>query len=625
MKPISFRGFPLNDDGLAARFARDFQRPSASPIVGKRQGDYPLVTGVELDAWELPELGMLIDGDNADADALRLGLLMAFDAKAGPGALIVADDDGANERYLYVVCRELTQKAGEAGDGFVATFVAQGDVYWQAVTPATAGVTMNDVVKTFTAVNGGDVDTYPTIEIDPSSGISGNSYWRYRIFCAIKWTAPVGAFRYSIELTDGAGLDTAALISGSKIGGANYLDVITDGARQNRWYAAGSGSPGGYNSASTRIWSNMHFRAGLTATLASDDGNELAVEEDISAWPASGIIQINSELFTYTGRDLYRRVFTGVSGAAYGSSAGTHTAGDIAYWIQHEVWIVYSSNWQIPGVDDGYKPIFDLSTSSNAAWIWSNFYSASQTNRPAQWTPLAGGQGRIFTGNEDGAAADPAPVAGMALPVAGRELSANYARWQIYLPCGVDDYDIDGSDYLDSWTDIFVSDDGASWQFSNLSPSSGSGWSDWNESDSGLSTALRYIAVQPRPLTADCRSQIETAEITFQSAYRPIVAMQPEQSNYQLTMLIENLTTGESLELSLLPGLKQAVEGVVIDTEARTVVIDPDGRNIYHAQRRDTLRQHMLRLAPGDNSMRILENPSATNLVTLTYHERWYL
>ncbi|MBX7254537.1 MAG: hypothetical protein K1X50_21325, partial [Candidatus Promineofilum sp.] len=124
MKPVSFRGFALNAGGLTSAMEQTYQRPALTPVEVERQGERPLMSGVKQEAWTLPPLGMLIDGDPADVVALRREILKAFDNRAGAGALVVTDDDGSNERYIYAVCQELTQNRKQQGDGFTATLVA---------------------------------------------------------------------------------------------------------------------------------------------------------------------------------------------------------------------------------------------------------------------------------------------------------------------------------------------------------------------------------------------------------------------------------------------------------------------------------------------------------------------
>lgn len=632
MKPISFRGFALNDNGLTSAFDRSFQRPSLSPIRVRRQGRRPLLTGVELDEWQLPNLGMGIDGNEADADALRLGLLQAFDTYAGPGALIVADDDGDNERYLYAVCQQMTQRAGDGGLIFVATLVASDDVYWRSVLPASASTTMDATPKTLSITNGGDLDTYPIIGINESVSISGSAYWRYRRFVPIKWTAE-GVLEYPYELTDGAGLNTSSLASGGKLtaGNPSTLSVIVDGRHVNRWYANASGSAGGFNSTTTRIWANLDFAAGLSVTLGDTfaGGAEIVADGDISGFPPEGVLQIDDELFTYTGRDLYRQAFTGVTPAAYSTSSTTHASGATIYWIQHEVWIVYSTGAVAPTTDDSRKPVFDLLISSNETWMWENFGSLTNPNRAGQWLALAGGTGEVFTGDDHGAETDPHEVMGILRPGVGSSQAANYCAWRFYSPTGLSVIDWTGDSKRDNgFIRLQVSADGATWQnIGNAYDAAVDGtWDNFSDIMPDLSAAWRYVQVVPWNAAGnDVEAQVTNLDMTFQAALTPSSVIEPEENNYRPSVLIENLTTGESLLVELLPGLRQTAETVVVDTETKRALILPGSRNVYQHVRRDTLRPEMLRLAPGSNSIRVSESPVANNVVNFTFYERFYI
>ena len=551
-KPVSFRGLALNANGLTTRFARSLQRPGVTPISVKRQGKRPRITGIEPDEWQLPELGMAIDGNTADVDALQLTIVKAFDTYAGAGALIVADEDGSNERFVYAVCRGLTQRAGDGGDVFVATLVAADDVCWQSVALTSFFTTMDATPKTLSITNGGHVDAYPTIGINESVSISGSAYWRYRRFVPIKWAAE-GVTGYPYELTDGAGLNTASLASGGKLtaGSPNTLSVIVDGHHVNRWYANASGSAGGFNSTTTRIWANFDFAAGVSVpvSVSFSGGTEIIAAADISAFPPEGILQVDSELFTYTGRDFYRRAFTGVRPAAFSTSTTTHAAGATIHWIQHEVWIVYSSGAVAPATDDSHKPVLDLLNSSNDTWVWADFGSLSGPNRTGQWQGMAGGAGELFTGDEHGAETDPHQVAGILLPGAGSSLAANYALWRFYSPAGMSVVDWSGdSKRAGGLIRLQASADGVTWQ--NISQAYGAAvdgtWDDFSDIMPDLPAAFRYVQAVPWNAAGnDVEAQVTSLEMTFQAALAPSSTMSPEENNYQLSMLIENLTTGE--------------------------------------------------------------------------------
>ncbi len=634
MIPVSFRGLALNSGDLRAAFALTWQRPAATPIGVRRQGARPIVAGVEYGLWTLPDLGILIEG-NTDEDAARRALLEAFDRHAGPGALIVADEDGSNERYMYVVCQTLEQKRGDFGVGFVATLVAEDDDYWRSVTPKTASVTMSSSLRALNITNAGDVDAYPTIKINPSVSVS-SSQWRYRRFVPIKWPAD-GAHRWPVELTDGAGINTSALVSGGKAAASNSLSVIVDGRHVDHWYGNSDGAAGGFNTTSTKIWANIDFAGSVAVALGVGVGSsntEITADGDISAFPPQGILQINSEVITYTGRDLYRNTFTGCGRGAYGSTAATQSSGTI-YWIQHEVWIVYSPSWSRTLAGGDGKPVIDLTNSSNAVWKWADFGSTG-ASRTAQWTPLAGGTGATFTGNQHGAETSPFQVAGVYLPGAGSSLPGNYALWRFRSPAGIDALVWSGSSrYEFGYIRLQVSADGSNWtQTGNAWDSSTDGsWETYSDSTGGLGVGLRHVQIVPwntgvsgvGNAPADVEAQVSALELTFQSTLRPTSTLLPEQSNYPLWLTIENTTTGEALVIGAVPGLQQGVESVEADTEGKTAVILPGGRNAYRYLIRDTLRPDLLRLVPGVNALQLLEAPSAGNAIEFTFTERWYV
>ena len=636
MIPVSYRGFRLNSGGVSSAFDRTWQRPSLSVITVKRQGRAPKVTAVEQEAWTLPALGILIDGNDAEGDeALRRGLLKAFDSRAGAGPLIVTDEDGGNERYMYVVCQSLEQESGKAGFGFTATLVADDEPFWESVDEVAVSQAINvGTGTTFVVANGGDVDVEPRITVGPHPGKTGTNHWKYRRFVPVFWPSGRGARDYAYELTDDVGFNTSALIP-SKLTDESGLGVIVDGVEVDRWFAAAYSLPGGFASTTTRIWANLDFQRGLSTTLqtaiaSSGTVTEIAAGSDISAWPAAGIIQIDFERFAYTGRDLYRNVFTGVSRAAYSSTTQGHAAGNTMHWLQHEVWIVYTPGLNVAKTtDDSRKPLIDLANSSNASWVWEVFASAAQPNRTAQWTPVVNGTATIFSGLYYTATTDPYQVAGINVPEVGAKLAENMGRWQVYLPCGLSGYDIDGACYGSaSMVDIEVSANGATWSVVDNSPAGDPAtWVSWNEAESGLAGDLCYLAARPRLLGGgnNLIAQIEQVTVTFQTAQRPSGYVGGEFGNYQLQMTITNQTTGEALVLSPLPGLQASAQSLQVDGVAKTATLLPDGINAYSAMRRDAMRPALMRLAPGNNTIRVEETGAAGIVVAVVFRARWYV
>ena len=644
MKPISFRGFPLNADGLTSQFQKWFARPALRPVMVRRQGNAPLITAVELEAWQLPPLEMMIDDEAADADfdALRLGILRAFDTREAAGALIVADDDGSNERYVMAVCQEPTQVSGQGGDVFVATLVAAaGEQFWQSVEPAEETTTLTASGQTLAVTNDGEVDAYPVIEIEPVSARTGTGHWLYRRFVVVRWRTPSAASYYPTQISgDNAAWDTTALTPGKAIDDTS-VGVLVDGVEVDRWFSEEvDDNDQSFDQVDTRLWVNLDFRAALSVTLtaaiddtegAVEDG--LTVDEDISAFPPAGILYAPAanELFYYLSRDVRQRTFHGVTRAAYGSTAATHSAGATLEWIQHEVFIVYSPEEDIARVaDESYAPFIELPSSDNAGWDWAyldgtgerGWSSEDEVNRSGRWQPVTAGDGTIYTAQQHGTDVDPFDTLGIVNTTAGNE---NLARWQAYFPAGINSFTADGQTNADTAVEavkFYTSVDGANWTRVGEFPATGS--DDWD----GFSVALLNETAGWRYLRFELLGELGEAEIyqagvSFESDLKPVARLMPEVANYALDMRITNTTTGEWIELTAPAGLATG-DVVTVDTEAKTVVADPFGRNIYRAMTKGSHRAAVLRLQPGANTIQVDETGLDEVAITVTWRERMY-
>lgn len=144
--------------------------------------------------------------------------------------------------------------------------------------------------------------------------------------------------------------------------------------------------------------------------------------------------------------------------------------------------------------DDGYKPLIDLGASSNAAWTWEVFGSACAAERDGAVD--AGGQRHSDDLHRPSkwTATDPfQAVMGINTPEVGARLAENAGRWQVYLPCGLAGYDIDGSSFGSaSQVEIEVSANGAVWAVADISDAGDPGaWVAWNQKAGGLAGGSR--------------------------------------------------------------------------------------------------------------------------------------
>lgn len=626
----------------AAWIDAPFSQPTLTTTMINRTGTWPVGVAVGRAVYTLPPIHVQIM-NAANQTALRAALLAGLDTSQAFKSLVVADDDGGNERFW--ICsfeaREERDDARGTGQAFVVTAVVVVDPYPRRPTVAEETTALTASGQTLAVTNGGQVDAFPVIEIEPTSGRTGNGHWKYRRFAVVRWRTPSGATYYPTQISgDNAAWDTTGLTTTKAIDETS-VGVLVDGQEVDRWFAEEvEDNDRSFDQVDTRLWVNLDFRAALAVTLTAALGDQVAdvagglvVNEDISAFPPAGILYATAtnELFYYLSRDVRRRTFHGVTRAAYGATAASHSAGAVLEWIQHEVFIVYGPEAGIAKtIDDTYRPFIELPSSNNGGWDWGyltgtgerGLGSADEPNRAGRWTPVTAGDGGIYTADEHGTNVDPYDTLGLANTTAGTE---NLARWQIYLPAAVNSIIADGKVYETTAVEavkFYASVDGANWtRIASYPAAGGSGWFAFTPSLLNETAGWRYLKFEL--LGAVGEAEIYQATISFEADLIPIVRLMPEVANYALDMTITNETTGESIELDYPAGLSTG-DVVTVDTEGKTVVAEPFGRNVYRILTKGSHRAAVLRLAPGANTLRVDETGLAGVALTVTWRERLY-
>jgi hypothetical protein len=637
---VSIGGLNINDwtvddqtGAYVAWFEAPFTRPPLTTIMAAREGSWPVGVKTAHDVFGLPPLHIQIM-DTTNEATLRPQLFVALDTSAAFKALIISDDDGSNERYVMVSVQTVEERDEARGTGkaFVATLVVVGDPAWRSVEMQFGGSTLTASGQTFAVTNSGRLDAYPTFVISPNTIKSGTNHWVYHQFVLVRWQSPVGETRYPIRVSGDTDWDTTGLTPTKAAGDGTGTGVVVDNELTDRWFGGANTATGGWDSTTTRMWANLDFQPGKAVTLAADMPDEgvfeVTVNEDISDWPHEGILYLpaEDELIAYTGKDNYRKTFTDIRRAAYGTARASHLAGDAVEWIQHEVYIVYTPGLNmVITTDDSKRPLIDLLTSTNASWTWNNtgvntgFGSAAEPERPGQWLGVTGGSGETFAGHQQGAATDPYDVVG--IDNTSTEETNSFVRWQTYLACGIFDYDADGRDHVNGTTALFsVSVNASSWSNAGETPGSGAGWATWTETATALNTSWRYLAFRSNGASL---SQLEAITITLHNELRPIVTRQEENSNYDLNMTLDNQTTGEAMTLRWPAGYVPNIQ-LFVETEARRIYALTDLLGRYHILTRNTLRPHMLRLAPGVNTIQVTDSGTTSVGIAVEWEERSY-
>ena len=110
--------------------------------------------------------------------------------------------------------------------------------------------------------------------------------------------------------------------------------------------------------------------------------------------------------------------------------------------------------------------------------------------------------------------------------------------------------------------------------------------------------------------------------MALDSANTPTTTIVTEQGNYSLDALIENLATGESIQVTLDMELNQDLE---IDTDLKTVTYLKDGSNQFKAvSLTGGPRLDWLKLLPGSNTLRYTQAGTTGVVFDIEWEERHY-
>ncbi len=570
--------------------------------------------------------GWGVSYDETTRSPLREALLVALDTEQTAVTLVVSDDDGANERYVYVVCQKPDEQPSTEGMGvyFVATLTTHGDTRWRMAAGREVTWDVTASGETLAVTNGGSLAARPVYTIEPTAGKSGGNAFAFRMFCAVKWPGRT-ARQWPTDVTGGA-WDTATLIGAGDIYGAygeNNIAVMVDGAMSRRWIE-------GYDSANSSVWCNLDWIYCPPATLLTGFGSgdvvtEIAADGDISAFPFSGILQIDDERFTYAGKDNATRRFTGVMRAAKASAAGTHVAGDGIYLIQHDIWVVYGGTgywlntydltrpdgWAGALDDDGYSPMFSLSYSSNLGWRWDEFGTSGQP-RAAAWRPGGAMTGTGTAGEpfdelvllNNSSLVEQAGESFWTFPVAlnlaigrivgrGRSFEPGQ-KWEVGLYAG-------GGVYINvpelESMDVGLVD------------------FDLDVVEARYAEDVRFY----QRCAGAAEARLDIVELIWTDA--PVVVMASPVAMYDLALTLGNVTTGEAITLTHLMAVNEQIE---VDTEAHTVTLLTDGSSQYQALARDSRRREIMTLAAGVNTLKVTEAGLTGVRVHIAFEERRY-
>jgi hypothetical protein len=426
------------------------------------------------------------------------------------------------------------------------------------------------------------------------------------------------------------------------------IRVYFDGVEVNRWL-------GVMNTANTRVWVNEAWKTkqDLTLGVAIADGGALtsitfqptyANTVALAALPNAGILQIDTELLSYTAKNTAARTVTGITRGAYGSTAAAHTTlGTAVYWIEHEIWIYYgNSTMSAPETDDTKKPMFNTATSTNISLVYEEFQDDAGL-RGGAWKPsLLNSYNRVdndhksnfYTGVRT-LLADPATEMGHSIYawLQGALWRYDYATivWQLYHPAGFTTVTAVGEKYryTANWpalATIQKSTNGLYWLnawTTEATPATAQTWTDCAAHNAVALGAnykyLRSVFQGIQGATSNNVSHLSWTSVTLvpDTNYILTGTMGSEQSAYHLQATITNqsLDPDEWIKINYVMALN---ETITIDCLTKTVT-GAHGENAYGALTRsnNAEKSHWFELLAAANTI-LFEDASTAGLTLIT-------
>ena len=607
----------INDEAnFAAYFlGPELGLPEVQVNLVPRYGRHPRIGGITRQGLELL---MEVEVLAGSADTLRTW----FDAEdATPRLLVVTDEDGGNARYWRSLCYSFQPTTSPYI--YLVKLRVDGDVRLRSVTPTTQHWDVTVSGSATTVVNGTagvNDDAYPIITITPRAYATGINL--YRRFLAVTWRGDA-AGQYPVDIT-AAGLDTRIASTNFASATGNDIRVYVDGTEADFWLH-------NINTTTTKVFVNLDFQPArqgeLVAGFSAGTLGGIALTTSIADFPDTGLLRIDSELFTYTGKSTSTNAFSGVARAARGTSAASHSTGATVSLIQHEIWIEYgSSALAAATVDNTRKPMFTLSSSTNTSWDFDDFYKTGEP-RSAAWA-FTNTQNTERYGGSHAATANPFGELGIASVASGTKISLDGA-WSFYQPCGMTAANFQNGEFYHgraTWWNgrVRSSVDGATYATAyTIATSTNDNWNAWSQNISlADGTKYLYLDLKGYGSTPD-PSRVECADVTLalDSSYTPTVTIGAEESIYRLTAYIGNSTTGDGIWINVALALDESIE---IDTDTDAVTLLSDGSSQYQGLTIEGLpRDRLLRLQPGSNQLIYFEDGLVDVDVDIEFQRRY--
>ena len=648
----SYNSYAINDaTNYRASFPTGIQLMAESePQYAARLDDYPIDTKTTLKERVLPVQIWTVAGT---LDTLKTYL---NSGKMTKKKLIVTDSADSSVWYVYAKFKSITKRKG--GTNVYDVVFAVADPIWRNNTASTTSWSVTTSGQTQDITVTGTEFARPTFTLTPKT--ANTSTYAYKRFVAVCNETTSEINNYPLNIT-GGNFNHQSLVSGGKAqaDGDDWRYMI-DGVEGDIWTGGG-----GFNSTTFRPWVNIDLAPKMevtlfgaiassgavsTITVVPNEDNKRTMLDLYKLLDALNLIQIDSELFSYTGIQSSGGVvqFTGVTRAARGSSMAAHTTLTTIKRVEHEIWIYYGLSTATARdlttrAALRAEPMLDKTNSTNTSWVWTDYYSQDYPARSGSWrktiiksrnrlgaTPTQHyGANRATNTDFDSIASE----MGMSVKSYNRlgvwlEDIADI-EWRIYNPCGFTTITASGEKYLvgaawlshtcqvqniGQWQTIWTESAPSASTWTALSAHSGVSL--------GLYTTVRFYASGSTSKTANALNHIEYDSITLvpSSARIPSINFGAEQANYHINITVTNNTTGDFFKLTLPGALDSAV---TVNCDAKTVT-DGEGVNMLGALTYgpEAVRQDWMTFEVGTNTIKVDETGVVRVDVTASYNPR---
>jgi len=612
--------------------------PSASLIyVEKAKNDAVYANTYSL---EVRNIGLEIEiVDYAQRNTLAASL--RANLRPGVSGDLVATVDGVDYSMTCEV-QSITPKSGQPTR--YTAILQTGTSAWRAVSPTTATWSLaqgGGMTKTITVE--GTVETRLCATLTPTGAQQTGLY----VWQSLYQLPNVPGRNFGLRpwcLT----IDTAALVSTGKMRADCYdLRMVIDGQETRRYIV----NP---NTSTTKVWFNANIGAGYVLELKTGISNSETVTElafkgtannlaYLTAMPARGIIYHGTEWFEYSGKNLKKYTLTISKRGVLGTTQQAHIAGDLFYYVQHVIYIVYGyASATNPAASDSHydddKPVFDLAQSDNTKWVYTaatKFYDPALPNRPGSWTPFVSCKGKVSKAYNIQANAESGyPALGMLIGTwkkSGSWKAENATiAWQLYCAGGIYRVTATGRKYRSGvqYPDTAAlqrSNDRSTWYdgWTETTPTTAALWEDLAAHNNVSMADMYWIQMildggltKKSNLTAYL--EILTCTVEFTTTTLPSGTILGEMGNYALNMKITNTTNGDAISLTypMLLNKSLVVDGEDFEITYDNVnahnalVLNEEGRDVW------------IRLLPGENTLEAAADDVGTLTVSLSYYPR---